>query len=270
MLFVTACAGLTPAPAPPPIIPTRVAPQPPNEAPPVRRFDPASHLRFERISIEQGLSQSSVRCVAQDSHGFLWFGTEDGLNRYDGYEFKVYKHDPDNPSSLGNNAITALYEDSLEMLWVGTEAYGLDRFDREKEQFMHYRSSPVYDAGLSHDNILVLYEDTRGVLWVGTEGGLSGIDLKQQRWSSFRHDLNAPEAIQRGVIYSIYESKAGWLWFGTNDGLIRYDRGANRFTAYRNNPDDPTSLSSNGVLSITEAVARAFDSMNLHPRCVSA
>jgi len=258
LLSSSACAGLTSAPVPLPVPPARVTFPPPSAAPRVYRFDPASHPRFERVSIEQGLSQSTVQAIVQDRRGFLWFGTEDGLNRYDGYGFKVYKHSPDDPASLAGNSITALYEDSLGTLWVGTETNGLERFDRETEQFAHHRHSPVYSAGLSHDTIRVLYEDSRGVLWIGTEGGLSCVELKQQQWSSFRAAANAPAAIQRGVIFSIYESKSGVLWFGTNGGLIRYDRSANTFTAFRNDPNDPTSLSYDGVAAIAEDAAGAL------------
>src|SRR5512135_931505 len=238
--LVTACSGLAPTSAIPPVTPMHAVFQPLDVSEPVRRFDPASNVRFDRISIEQGLSQSSVRCVVQDSRGFIWFGTEDGLNRYDGYDFKVYKHDPDNPATLANNAITALYEDSTGMLWVGTESNGLDRFDREQERFTHYRHNPADAAGLSDDHIRALYEDKTGVLWIGTENGLSRIDLRQQRWSNFRIGAGAPEVIQNGLISSIYESTTGLLWFGTNDGLIRYDRGTNTFASYRNDPGDPT------------------------------
>ena len=87
----------------------------------VTKLSPGQHLRFERISLEQGLSQSTVFSMLQDSQGFMWFGTEDGLNKYDGYTFTIYKHDPDNPNSLSSNAVSAIYEDQEGMLWIGTE-----------------------------------------------------------------------------------------------------------------------------------------------------
>ena len=97
---------------------------------PVAQFSPGQHLRFERISLEQGLSQSTMFCMLQDSQGFLWFGTEDGLNRYDGYTFTVYKQSGKMPSSLGGNWISAMLEDSSGALWFGTRDRGLERYDR--------------------------------------------------------------------------------------------------------------------------------------------
>lgn len=83
---------------------------------------PGQNLRFERISIEQGLSHSTVYCIFQDSKGFMWFGTRDGLNKYDGYTFTVYKHDPTDPHSLSHNQVMTIFEDSNGILWVGSKS----------------------------------------------------------------------------------------------------------------------------------------------------
>ena len=91
---------------------------------------PGQQIRFEKMSIEQGLSQSSVYSIYQDSRGFLWFGTEDGLNKFDGYNFTVYRHNPDDPLSLSDNTILSIFEDKSGELWVGTYGRGLNRFDR--------------------------------------------------------------------------------------------------------------------------------------------
>ena len=96
-------------------------------------------IQFERISIESGLSQSSILCICQDSKNFIWFGTYEGLNRYDGYNFKVYKSEPENPHSLSHNTIESILEDHLGVLWIGTEE-GLNRFDYIKEQFKKYKN----------------------------------------------------------------------------------------------------------------------------------
>ena len=93
-------------------------------------------LRVERIPLEYGLSHPIVTCIFQDSIGFLWFGTRDGLNRYDGYTFTVYKSDPEDPHSLSNDNVLSMYEARSGILWIGTEN-GLNRFDRDKEQFIH-------------------------------------------------------------------------------------------------------------------------------------
>ena len=86
-----------------------------------------NRIRFNHITIEQGLSHNSVYSIFQDSKGFMWFGTLVGLNKYDGYKFTVYTHDPDNPASLSHNAVMAIYEDRSGVLWIGTQAGGLGR-----------------------------------------------------------------------------------------------------------------------------------------------
>src|SRR5829696_8111255 len=116
-------------------------------------------LRFEHISIEQGLSQSSVRVIFQDSRGFLWFGTEDGLNRYDGYTFKIYKPDPDVPNSLSDRWITSIVEDKNGYLWIGTRLGGLNRYDPRTEQFAHFMHEDTNPLSISDNLVNVLYID---------------------------------------------------------------------------------------------------------------
>src|SRR5512138_988433 len=103
---------------------------------------PGSVTRFEHLTIEDGLSQNAGLAVFQDSKGYLWIGTQDGLNRYDGYSFHIYKHDPEDPNSLSHNSILAITEDKDGFLWIGTWGGGLNRFDPSTEKFVHYR----YDA----------------------------------------------------------------------------------------------------------------------------
>ena len=129
-LLTAACRGATPS------VSSKASPQPtatgsvplvPSAGQPPLPLSAGQHLRFDRISLEQGLSQSTVFCMIQDSQGFMWFGTEDGLNKYDGYSFTVYKHDPEDPNSLGGNWIQAILEDSSGTLWIGTREGGLSR-----------------------------------------------------------------------------------------------------------------------------------------------
>jgi two-component system sensor histidine kinase ChiS len=127
-------------------------------------------LRFERISTEQGLSQNTVNAILQDREGFIWFGTEGGLNRYDGYQFTIYQHDPDSPKSLGNDTVFALFEDHAGILWVGT-GNGLDRYDPATASFAHYTHDANDPGSLSASFVLAIYQDRAGALWIGTEDG---------------------------------------------------------------------------------------------------
>ncbi len=214
---------------------------------------PNTDIRFERISVEQGLSQSVVNCILQDSKGFMWFGTGDGLNQHDGYGFTVYKHDPEDSNSLSNNVILSVYEDQSGVLWIGTYGGGLDRFDRENGQFTHYQNDPDDPHSLSDDAVWSIHEDQSGVLWIGTEGGLNRFDREQERFIHYRADLNDPYSLSNNRVSSIHEDQSGVLWIGTyGGGLDRFDRSADHFVHYQNDPNDPHSLSHSVVLSIYE------------------
>ncbi|MCP4697102.1 MAG: histidine kinase [Gammaproteobacteria bacterium] len=232
---------------------------------------PARDLRFERLSLEDGLSQASVCCIVQDSKGFMWFGTEDGLNKYDGYEFTVYQHDPQDPGSLSNNWILSIVEDGSGRLWIGTKGGGLNRFDRKHDKFIHYRHDPDDHESLSNDGVLSIFEDRSGGLWIGTSGGglnkLKAAAAQYEGTVKFMHYSHtfppeknkAPQSLSDATITSIYEDHAGMLWFGVEaGGLNALDRVHNRFVRYSHSADDPNSLSHDKVLAICEDSAGAL------------
>lgn len=216
-----------------------------------------NRIRFEHISIEQGLSQSSVLCMLQDSKGFLWFGTWDGLNKYDGYSFTVYKYDPEDPYSLGDNTVWSMVEDRAGVLWVGT-GRGLDKFDRETGRFVHYQNDPGDPRSMSGNRVSSVYEDHSGALWVGTEDGLNRFERNTKQFTHYRNDPGDPRSLGNDTVRSIYEDRAGVLWIGTRGGLDRFDRETGYFTHYRSDPNDPYSLSGDTVVAIHEDQAGAF------------
>ena len=203
-------------------------------------------LKFERVSVEHGLSQSTVTCILQDSRGFMWFGTRDGLNRYDGSGFKVYRHDPQNPHSLGHNQVTALAEDQAGNLWIGMDGGGLDQLDLQRDSFTHYRHDPGDPASLASDPVLSLLVDRDGVLWIGTGNGLDRLDRTTGQFIHHQNDPEDPHSLKGATIESIYQDREGILWVGTNgSGLNRMDPTTGRFTHFQHDPNDPHSLISN-------------------------
>jgi signal transduction histidine kinase/ligand-binding sensor domain-containing protein len=210
---------------------------------------PAGH--FERIALEQGLSQVTIYCILQDSRGWMWFGTEDGLNQYDGYTFRVYKRDPQDPRSLSANTVRAIYEDQAGSLWVGTDG-GLNRFDRAAQQFTPYRHDRADPHSLSHDLVTAVAGDSSGRLWVGTGGGgLNRFDPATGQFTHYRHDPDDPYSLSHDEVTAIYAEAPGRLWIGTKGGgLNRFDPAAGQFTHYRHDPADPNSLSHDQVTSI--------------------
>jgi signal transduction histidine kinase/ligand-binding sensor domain-containing protein len=277
-LLAAACRGstsLTSLEASPQFTATGPVPSAPSvgQAPLARQallpLSAGQRLRFERISLEQGLSQSTVFCMLQDSQGFMWFGTEDGLNRYDGYTFTIYKHDPEDPNSLGNNWIQALLEDDSGTLWIGTND-GLDRYDRKLDQFIHYRNDPQDPSSLSADEITAIYQDRDGVLWIGTGGGglnrlvlsaAEGVDQENERFVHYQHDPDDPHSLSSNAVSVIYKGQEGELWIGTEDGGLNrlvlsevegFERENERWWHYVNDPGDPDSLSHNTIQAISE------------------
>ena len=121
-------------------------------------------LRFDHLNIEQGLSQSSILAIFQDSRGFMWFGTQDGLNRFDGYTIEVYKPDPDRPDYLSDRWITAILEDAEGYLWIGTRQGGLNRFDPQLGTFVHYTYNENNPASLNQLLELVQVHSARHIV----------------------------------------------------------------------------------------------------------
>jgi len=210
-------------------------------------------LRFDNLNIEQGLSQSSVDVIFQDSRGFMWFGTEDGLNRYDGYTFKTYKPDPDVPESLSDRWITAIVEDVDGYLWIGTRQGGLNRYDPRLETFTHYNHADVNPASLNNDHINMLYRDQLNNLWIGTPDGL---DLFDQAQNNFKHYLATPSDVEnanKNRITAMLQDKHGQYWLGTSGGgLKKFDVQNNNLETYQSNSENLNTISFDSVTAIVE------------------
>jgi PAS domain S-box-containing protein len=215
-------------------------------------YSRANEIQFERISIESGLSQSSVLSILQDHRGFLWFGTYQGLNRYDGYNFKIYKTDPDDPNTISSNSILCLMEDHLGEIWIGTED-GLNRFDRKKEQFISYKNDPNDANSLSNNFVRYIFEDRSGVLWIATYGGgLDQFDREKETFIRYRHDPDDPKSLDDDLVLAILEDSRGNLWIGTNAGLNLFDREKKEFIQNQGGIGDPYGMIRNGVWRIHE------------------
>ncbi len=131
-------------------------------------------LKFTHLTTNDGLSQSNVTEILQDRRGFMWFATRDGLNRYDGNAFVVYKHNPNDPGSLSANFVLDLMEDDQGYLWIATDSGGVNKFDPATERFVRYRHDPNNPNSISGDSVETIARDSRGYLWFGTED--SGLD----------------------------------------------------------------------------------------------
>lgn len=205
-------------------------------------------LLTDNISYKQGLSQANVMSIVQDAQGFMWFGTQDGLNRFDGYEFKVYRPDIANHHSISSNTIWALMLDSRKNLWVGTY-HGLNRYDHQLDQFISYQHDPNNPQSISHNDVRSLIEDTDGSIWVATSNGLNRLDVKQGVFKRFLHDEHNNNSLGNNNINILLGGQEGSLWIGTNHGVDRYEPKSGKFIHIG---DPQSTLAGAAVLALTE------------------
>ncbi|MBL8115602.1 MAG: diguanylate cyclase [Acidobacteria bacterium] len=203
---------------------------------PSRAETPADYrpIRFEHLGVEDGLAVGRVHCILQDARGFMWFGTQNGLSRWDGVRFTTYTHDARDPSSLSDSFIFSLAEDRGGTLWAGTFGGGLNRFDRETGAFTPFRHEAGKPGSLSHDRVAALLVDSRGTLWVGTYGGgLNRFDPRTGTFVALRHDARNVFSLPDDRVNALAEDAEGRIWVGTNGGGVAlYDRDAGRFYRY--------------------------------------
>ena len=214
-------------------------------------------FRFEKFGVDNGLSNQIVTCALRDSTGYLWVGTENGLNRFDGYGFKHFLPGANNKNGLQDGSITTLFEDSRGNLWIGTKTGGLHLFDRRAETFYAFRHDPKNQNGLSDNRVHRIYEDKDGSLWIGTSGGLDkavraeGVAADSIHFTSFRNDPNNPESLSNNRVGAVARDSAGNLWVGTKQGLNRMiSESPARFERFTHDKNKPDSLPDDEVYSL--------------------
>jgi signal transduction histidine kinase/ligand-binding sensor domain-containing protein len=210
-------------------------------------------LRFESLSLEQGLSQSVVNVTFQDSQGYLWFGTQDGLNRYDGYHFTIFRPDPEDPSSLSDRMILDITEDTQGGLWVATMLGGLNRYDRRNGTFTHYLHEPDNPASVSGNCIRALEVDQAGMLWVASNGGLDEFDPRNGSFlAHFQYNPTDPASLLSNTITDIHHDRSSVLWVATDMGLSYQLQTNGPFAHFTHDPANPASLMGSQVNHIFE------------------
>jgi len=197
-------------------------------------FSHDNHIKFDHLTVADGLSSDAILAVWQDSRGFMWFGTLDGLNRYDGHTFKVYRYDPRDPHSLSSNTCWDLYTDRRGDLWIGTFAGGLNKFDYSTETFFRFYHDPEKPHSINENWINVVYEDCSGTFWVGTETrGLNKFDGKTNHFSHFYPHSSDSNTRGAEFILEIFEpaNNDNLFWLGTRRGIALYNRQAGTFSS---------------------------------------
>ena len=192
----------------------------------------ARPIYFEHLTMRDGLSQSTVMSVLQDSQGYLWLATESGLDRYDGYSIRAYRRERGNERGLASDFIWTIAEDAHGDLWLATVGGGVARWDRRTDTFQQFRHDPAKPDSLSSDAVRTLLIDARGRIWVGTEQGLDVLDPKTGVARHFRHDAADSSSLAGDAVYALYADHAGRMWVGTDAGLSRYEPATDDFVNY--------------------------------------
>ncbi|MFN4234454.1 MAG: two-component regulator propeller domain-containing protein [Bacteroidia bacterium] len=188
----------------------------------------AQELRFTHINSDNGLSMSVVNTIHQDKKGFIWMGTEDGLNRYDGRNIIVFKNKPGDSLTISDNWITSIVSDNNNNLWIGTKGGGLNLYDYRKNNFKSFTHNDSIETSVSSDWITTLLLD-EDKIWVGTDNGLNLFDIKKQ---TFKNIPIGSKPEERNIL-SLYEDKSGIIWIGTFNGFFAFNPKTNKAKLYK-------------------------------------
>ncbi len=212
----------------------------------------ARSMSFRHLTIADGLSQSTVMDVHQDAYGYVWFATENGLDRFDGYRFHRYQRGRPSAGELASDFVWQIVEDGHSNLWLATEGGGVARWDRSSDSFSHYAFDPDDPESLSSNRIRALALTDEG-LWVATfDAGLNLLDPGSGRVRRFRHDPADPASLPGDAVFSLLADSTGKLWVGTDSGLAWKRSGSDRFVHFLHDPDVTYSMSSNRVRALHE------------------
>ena len=196
---------------------------------------PTPTLRFEHLSVEDGMAQESVFSMAQDPAGFMWFGTQYGLSRFDGYRFVNFRNVAGDPTTLPNNWIKVLHIDPKGRMWIGTDG-GLARYDPATQGFRHYVPNEPARRGNGNTHVRAIIDDRKDGLWIGTADGLQHFDIASGRFTTWHHAAGNPQSLSSDEISALALDKRGRLWIATEAGLDSFEPATGRFEHHRGSP----------------------------------
>jgi signal transduction histidine kinase/ligand-binding sensor domain-containing protein/DNA-binding response OmpR family regulator len=200
---------------------------------PAFSFSQQQSLNFEHFGTREGLSQINVNSIIQDSRGFIWIGSRNGLNRYDGYKFTTYRYESTNDSSLSNNMITDVVEDGDGNIWIATQS-GLNRYERKTGIFTRFMHDPGNPNTLANNIINRLAIEKGDILWIATQnGGVDCYNIRTKTFQHHQHNDNDPRTVNDANIRTVYIDSSNNLWAGTSGGgLNLYNRKTRTFSAF--------------------------------------
>ena len=253
-------------------------------------FGQVKNYNFINLNNKHGLSSNTVNAILKDKYGFMWFGTDDGLNKFDGQDFIIYRHSETDSASIGRGVVTAMQEDKNGNLWIGTNITlslynrslnnfinfdfsklgwirsldadhlgniwvgtytGLYYFNPKTKKIVSYRANPLKSDQLNSDVILSVFEDSKNRVWVGTNAGLHFLNPQNGKFTRFLHDKNNLLSISNGIVRSLAEDKVGNIWAGTAGGLNKMDAQKQTFEYFKSVMSDEQTLSDNSIYKIS-------------------
>lgn len=207
--------------------------------------------RTKIFTIEDGLSQTGVTCLMVDRQGFLWIGTQDGLNRYDGYQFKIFRWEHSDNHTICDNYIRSIIESKDGFIWIATNN-GLSRYDPKTGYFSNFLHNPEDPKTISSSSLYYVYEDYQGTIWVKTLETLEKFNKSDNTFSHYNPYNNLFNFAANEGVFPLFEDQIGRFWVGTKDGLNIFDRNFELFERYVHSPKDPATVSNNVVRAIVE------------------
>ncbi|RPH34084.1 MAG: response regulator [Bacteroidales bacterium] len=209
-------------------------------------------ITFDKFRISQGTQPQDISNMCQDNYGFLWIGSDNGVDKFDGYVFLNYRSSETDKNSLCNNAVGHIFFDSFNTLWVASQE-GLNRFSIADENFTHYFHTPNDKNSIGDNLISPFYEDKNRTLWVGTYGGVSRFNREANSFTTFSHDPANPNSLSHNTVSSIYMDRSGNMWIGTwGGGLNKFNPQTGKWTCYRHDPNNPKSISHDFIRKVFE------------------
>ena len=200
-------------------------------------------FNFNTINSKDGLSSNSLNAILKDRYGLMWFATDDGLNKFDGTQFTIYRHRSGDSTSLPSNEIVAVHEDRAGHLWLGTSGGALSLYDRKKDAFINFPAGNS-DNTINNNVILSLCSDFNDILWIGNYAGVNLLNLKTNSVSKFLPAANEPFI---KTTLSLFQDSKHVMWIGTIDGLCSYDPATKKSSWYNHDEANETSLGGNVI-----------------------
>lgn len=208
-------------------------------------------MRFDRITVADGLAQSAVYAIEQDQSGFLWFATENGIDRYDGFTFKHYRHERGNPNALASDFVRDMDIAEDGSLWIATDGGGISRWDPATDQIATYRYVADDPTSLSTDHIRTILAGNDGTVWIGTrDSGLDRLDIATNQVTHYVSDPGDPGSLSSDEVYALALDGEGSLWIGAKSGLNQLDIGTGEISRFPFDPADPERFADSSARSL--------------------